>query len=180
MALETSRSIYDWQRATFGEYTSHFRQVSRAIAEMAELVDAVTLGDSDQEIIRECADVAIVMYGYIEASKIDIKVRQVATLHDVDLNYLVAQANCGLGRVLLILASTHDTKRDLIQETATEVSWLYYLLEEMCAELHGNLADAVDEKMQINRARKWICNGSAHSKHVKIKEELPVDFSTIV
>ncbi len=175
MTHETSESIYQWQRATFGEYNSHFRQASRALTEMAELMDAVSSGNSREKIIEECADIAIVMYGYIEAAQVSINKPQLAQLQYKNPVESAALASCELSRILLKLSDGYNTS-----ETTTETWWLYYSLQEICESLQGNLQDAVDAKMQINRARQWVYDGTSHSGHVKLKEELPVDFSTIV
>jgi NTP pyrophosphatase (non-canonical NTP hydrolase) len=58
---ETSKSIYEWGHATFGEVTDLNRVVARAQLEFEELAEAVANGASPDEIAAEAADVAILL-----------------------------------------------------------------------------------------------------------------------
>ncbi len=59
---ETQRTITDWATHTFGEPPSDARVAARANEEMAELLRAVTSGQTPDKVIDEAADVVIVLY----------------------------------------------------------------------------------------------------------------------
>ena len=99
MATETSKSIYEWGHATFGEVSDNNRVIARARLEFEELAEAVAQGAAADEIAAEAADVAI-------------------------------------------------------------------LLNRLMGLLGRELADEIDAKMKINRARQWTRNGDGTGRHV--------------
>jgi NTP pyrophosphatase (non-canonical NTP hydrolase) len=103
MPRESSASIAAWGEATFGPVRDHAVLVTRARAELDELVEALTAGQS-AEALAEAADIVI-------------------------------------------------------------------LLHRLAHELGGDLAAAVDAKMQINRSRQWRATDGGVGAHIKPETE---------
>ena len=68
---ETQESIASWAEDTFGPVTQQSVLVDRAMAEMAELRDAVLL-NNPVEIGKEAADVVILLYRILELNGSDL------------------------------------------------------------------------------------------------------------
>ncbi len=68
---ETQKSIASWAEETFGPVAHHSVLVDRAIAEMAELSDAVRKNNPD-DIGKEAADVAILLHRILELNGLDL------------------------------------------------------------------------------------------------------------
>ena len=98
MPTETSKSIAQWGSGTFGDAASVKAYAIRAQEELAELIEAIENGESDEAIAHEAADVTI-------------------------------------------------------------------LLHRITGILGLELYEAVDEKMAINRERKWTPNGNGVGQH---------------
>lgn len=60
-----------------------------------------------------------------------------------------------------------DNHPKAVEEIADVVICLYRLAER----LGGDLMQAVDEKMTVNRARRWHVDAYGHGKHVQDKDE---------
>jgi NTP pyrophosphatase (non-canonical NTP hydrolase) len=56
-------------------------------------------------------------------------------------------------------------------EALTEAADVVILLHRLAHELGGDLAGAVDAKMQINRARQWRITGDGVGAHIKPHKE---------
>ena len=61
MARETSKTIFEWGRDTFGPVTDHNRVIERARLEFDELAEAVREGHGVDDIVAEAADVVILL-----------------------------------------------------------------------------------------------------------------------
>jgi len=59
---ETQSSVAEWAESTFGPVPCHGIIAARANEEMAELLATVARGGSSLSILREAADVVIVLY----------------------------------------------------------------------------------------------------------------------
>ncbi len=73
-----------------------------------------------------------------------------------------ARANAEMAELIQALAS-NDNHPNASAEVADVLICLYRLADRLDIDLH----DAVDEKMAINRARKWKLDGNGHGSHVK-------------
>jgi NTP pyrophosphatase (non-canonical NTP hydrolase) len=64
----------------------------------------------------------------------------------------------------LVAALTVDDRHPKAVEEAADIVIVLFRLVE---QLGGDLLAAVDAKMAINRARRWVADGSGHGRHVK-------------
>lgn len=62
MPRETQLSISEWANDTFGPVGSNARVAARANEEMAELLRALTVDDTNPKAAEEIADIVIVLY----------------------------------------------------------------------------------------------------------------------
>lgn len=69
---EDQRSISVWAEETFGVATSNVRTAARANEEMAELIRALSIDDSNPDAITEIADVVIVLYRLADRMGVDL------------------------------------------------------------------------------------------------------------
>lgn len=98
MPSETSQSIAQWGRETFGDAASIKAFAIRAQEELTELIEAIENGETNKNIALEAADVSI-------------------------------------------------------------------LLHRLTGTLGLDLYDTIDEKMSINRKRKWTPDGNGVGQH---------------
>lgn len=69
---ETQATIGEWADSVFGEVTDLPRAVARAAEEMQELKDAADQGAPPHELIKEAADVTIVLMRLAQATGQDL------------------------------------------------------------------------------------------------------------
>lgn len=62
----TQQRITDWANSTFGKSVSNLRVATRANEEMAELLSELSVDDSSEKAVEECADVYIVLCRVVE------------------------------------------------------------------------------------------------------------------
>ena len=62
MAKDSSKSINQWGRETFGDAASVKAYALRAQEELAELIEAIENGEPDKNIALEAADVTILLH----------------------------------------------------------------------------------------------------------------------
>ena len=62
MPIESSKSIAQWGRETFGDAASVKSYVLRAQEELAELIEAIVNGEPHKNIALEAADVTILLH----------------------------------------------------------------------------------------------------------------------
>jgi NTP pyrophosphatase (non-canonical NTP hydrolase) len=77
---------------------------------------------------------------------------------------VAARANEEMAELLRALTISDDNPH-AVEEAADVVIVLYRLADRMGQDLH----QAIDRKMQINRAREWAVDGSGHGRHVRDK-----------
>jgi hypothetical protein len=169
---ETQKSIAEWQDATFGPAQSKLRVAVRANEEMAELLRELSLydgpGHDSRKAVEECADTFIVMCRL--GGMLGLNLLQSPSSHTMRNEMVIGsrpieiatKANVLMGRMMLWLS--YDIYRQTVAETASHIAGL---LEWIVEKLGGDLRVAVDDKMEINRARKWKLDSSGHGYHVK-------------
>lgn len=170
MTHETQASIEAWRRETFGPPSSAARMTARANEEMAELLREVTREDPDNaRILVECADVLIVLYGVAE-------LLDVALDDDSVFRYLRGGVSCREGAlsveagyangVLAMLFENLVRPDALASARRAIIVQIALSLDRLAVSAGGNLDDAVDAKMAINRARDWKLTDRGHGRHV--------------
>jgi hypothetical protein len=160
---ETQQSISEWAATTFGEPGSNLRVATRAGEEMFELFRDITTGNDPARVIIEAADIAIVLYRLFERLGVTINTSLIRREDpDEGIQLLAAEANAKLASVIVMLYRPHTER-----SAGYSLQQVYYFLEKICKILGGNLQEAIDTKMAINRNRKWKLDGSGHGYHVK-------------
>ena len=159
--METQTSISLWAEQTFGDPGSNLRVATRAGEEMFELFREISAGINAKKAIVEAADVAITLYRLCERLKVRIDTSQICREDPDNPIVLAAKCNGRLAPVIVMLSyDDYDESVDYMLQQ------LYYFLEKFCISLGGNLQQAIDDKMEINRRRRWQTNGQG-SYHIK-------------
>ena len=157
---ETQATISHWCELTFGPVSTNVRVAIRANEELAELMEKVASDAPAAEAGVEVADVVIVLTRL--ASRLGVGA---ATLSlpgkESSLARAVAAVNKEMASLLrsLALDDNNPNARGLLCRL---LSSLYGL----GPHLGLRIADEVDSKMAINRARVWKLDGSGHGYHV--------------
>lgn len=139
---ETQATIAAWALEAFGDVKTTRSILTRAGCEMAELVHAIECEEPVEKIASEIADVIIVLCRYPSV---------------LGGEYV---GDCGI----------HSEER--IAYWAAEalhiehpVRCVGYLIA-LTAQMRIDIGAAIDAKMKINRARKWMRKGAGHGQHV--------------
>lgn len=169
---ETQQSICEWADATFGvaDYTP--RIFARANEELAELIKGLTQVQAlapvvydPTKLVEEAADTAIILCRLARKAGLD---------HADGLMQLPAHRSMGplidaIHAAFMLLGAMERvvTKREEINSTRTQGSLILVIqdLTQVCHALGGSLADGVDAKMTINRAREWNLDNTGHGYH---------------
>lgn len=167
--METQKTISAWAEETFGASGSDFSCVTRANIELAELMHAVAVAASKQDIAEEIADVFIVLYRYAERRGVDARklavshARNYSHLHTMYTAMTPEQLCAELARRMSILASCSLTPGSM-----DYLGCVFYMLGVSAVVLGVDFYDAVDKKMAVNRKRKrkWTVVGG-HGQHVE-------------
>ena len=78
---------------------------------------------------------------------------------------VAARANEEMAELLRAVTSAPDGTADA--KTIDECADIVIVLSRLVHRCGGDLQDAVDRKMKVNRARVWERDGSGHGYHVK-------------
>lgn len=159
--VETQTTIRDWAQTNFGPASDMYRVQARAFEELVEAMKEISTGGSPEKIAVECADVVITLAG-----RMVLDLAQLAFAEYGGPSYDIKQDICcaaqQLGRAM---ASTALMGPDF--EAPSLVGSCVALLWGICGKLGVDLADAIDAKMQINRARRWAKSTDGTSYHIK-------------
>lgn len=159
--VETQESVTAWAAETFGTPKSQLTILLRANEEMAELLQDVER--DDREAVRlELADVIIVLYRWAERERIDL------------FSYnRRASERWARGPALELIAHMNRMLAATIESEVLGKHPTWYIPEfmwsaEEIARIYGvDILDAIDEKMAVNRSRKWVRRGDGCGEHVK-------------
>lgn len=163
--METQQTISQWSSETFGEPGSDIRVATRAGEEMFELLWEITTSANPQKCIEEAADVAIVLYSLCDRLGVNIDTSLIHREDHNGIQLMAAEANAKLASVIVMLCLP-----DMGQFVRYSLHLVYYFLGKICGKLGGDLQQAVDSKMLINRRRKWLVS-SYHDGYHKIHEK---------
>lgn len=170
---ENQASIEAWRAETFGKATTAKALAVRMNKEVTELLDDLVYDDHNPKALVECADVLIVAYGLAHA------------LHGITLDGLMevtpvprpiswpAELEDNFHAATLIHCDMADLLRWLSEfgpegyAPRTFLVNITYGLRHLAAQLDGDLAQARDEKMILNRARVWVKAGDGTGHHVR-------------
>ena len=163
---ETQESIAKWAAETFGEVGSNARVAARANEEMAELVLGRADGEmSDQELMAECADIAIVLCRLAHRMGFVLRI-ELSSFNSLNYNdsddRTVAKANSSMSKLLRAL--TADDNNPAAQEHANDCM---DMLLQLAAFFDFELVREIDKKMAINRKREWRLDLTGHGYHVR-------------
>jgi hypothetical protein len=156
--METQKSVADWCEQTFGPARDARRVLVRANLEMAELLNALDTGAPAEKVAEEAADVLIVL-------------SRLGERHEVNLWVTVEETNSSTGWAFL----ANEKMADLLRVAAygvhhtlpmLSVRELAHYLALLTSGLGVDLAEAIDRKMVVNRARAWKLDGTGCGQHV--------------
>lgn len=168
---ESQLSICTWADATFGP-ASDASIAARALVEADELVEACTSEPraATTRIGMEAADVIIVLARLGRSLGLDV------------IRISCEDVRRGGPRTIGVDRSAKDARSDLrvardklaadgppIDRYSVRccVLWALENLADVAWSVDVSLAHAIDEKMAVNRARRWTLDGHGHGSHVK-------------
>ena len=170
--IETLDTIEAWSQATFGPSPNILVALSRANAELSELIMVACQPDPNPDILAvEAADVTICMCR--PAAIVGVPIHDIfnaATISDVPIpaparrasNFgprsPLAAALVANGHMSVLMARCR-TKEFTRKEAGIYVELIVSRMFEICLTLHLHLGTGVSTKMAINRARKWRQSG---------------------
>lgn len=159
--METQDSIEQWAAATFaGSDRTALGIATRMNIEVAELVaELVITNMTPERAALECADIWIVLAQVAHAQGYLLE-RGVAALRPVCNLELVATINTKSAELLSALQH-----RAPLHVTHALMSDIASFTESLCARQGMMLSEAVDRKMQVNRARSWKRTESGRMQH---------------
>lgn len=157
MAQETQKTVAAWCEETFGAAVNDRRLLVRANLEMAELLNVIDTGAPAEKVAEEAADVLIVL-------------SRLGERHNVNLWVTVEETKMVIGWAFL----ANERLTTLLSVAAYEGHTLPLLplhdlaryLTLLTSGLGVDLAEAIDRKMVINRARKWKLDGTGCGQHI--------------
>lgn len=165
MTGQRQRDITAWADAAFGgPWTSNTRGVARMLEEVAELVTAVTTGASPERVAGECADVMICALRLAAADGygFDLEAGLAARPRPFNVYGQTSIVSDVLRMTSLVFEAVEDGR-----STSHLLVSLASRLRELCAASGRDLLAEVDAKMEINRRRKWVSDGTGCGRHVK-------------
>lgn len=165
MTGQRQREITEWADAAFGgPWTSNARGVARILEEVAELVTAVTTNASPERVAGECADVMICAF-------------RLAAVEGFDLEAVLRQSTLPEtreGAVDIVIDVLALTLRTLLRTVGSHehgvvgvLGGIALRLHALCVVVEHDLLAEVDAKMEINRRREWVPDGTGCGRHVK-------------
>lgn len=159
---ENQITITEWAESTFGPISDLRRLLARANEEHAELLREITGAARGPEIIKECADIVIVLFRYATMRCHDL--RGFSPLPEPMSPYRAAvEAMACLQRLLVYV----ETGAWACQEETECLNRLVSCLEKVC-RAHGTaLWPEIRRKMAVNRGREWRLDGTGHGYHVR-------------
>ena len=163
MSHETPESITEWSDATFGGDVSPLACAVRANMEMAELLAAVTQNQPVERIAEECADVCIVLWRLAKLLAADLGPLEYYSPIRERADETVKTINTHLAATIRHVATNPHRARECLLMTLCYIQWLATVCK-------FDLQEAVDAKMQVNRARQWKMDGTGCGYHIKIEE----------
>jgi len=165
---ESQASIVAWANQTFGPAASTVRVVARANEEMAELLRAITWGAEPSKIAVEAADVAIVLCRAAAAvNEMPLFSNAAAARSEAPLKPAL-HANRAIADLLLEIDRSGGGAEFFVARLITRA---FFFLHRVCEAAGSTLAEEVDSKMAINRARTWNLDGSGHGYHVRADQD---------
>lgn len=163
---ETQASILAWARETFGHNEPKII-ASRCALEVAELLHRIVYGAPPEKIIDECADVAVMISQVAELREIDaaLEAAMMGPTTMPDPIILAGEVTAKFGTIFQLLRWPNTTPRE-----RTIYGELWKCLEGIVELVGGptlTLVEARDNKMKVNRGRKWHTAADGRSQHVE-------------
>lgn len=174
MLFETQASISAWAVETFGSAGTNASVAVRALKEAVELLELLVRpgGQVDvQDILAECADVAIVIVRNCERVGLQWNLLLAPGWHQRD-EYTqltgrdVSVLEMGRAACTVLAATLTREPADIgVVQYAMAMAQLRAFLEVTCLRHGGNLWEQVERKMVVNRQRKWVLDKHGHGQH---------------
>mgnify|MGYP003523425397 CR=1 FL=1 len=161
MTGQRQREITEWADAAFGgPWTSNARGVARMLEEVAELVTAVTTGAPPERVAGECADVMICAFRLAAVEGFDLEAGLAAHTQ-------LPLGATGLTEEILYFTAWVFEQVVLKNSFYTPLVFVASRLRDLCRAVGRDLLAEVDAKMEINRRREWVPDGTGCGRHVK-------------
>jgi hypothetical protein len=165
--IETQASLNAWADETFGPTTNIPHLLTRANLEMAEMLHEITMPVINFAKVREeCADVAGILcrIAALTDENLDEIFALTPAIVDPSLYPPASRAFQHIAFLFEKLSVRNVVRKEDIGRT---VGMITIKLAEICAAAGGNLADEIDKKMPILRARKWQLDGTGCGSHIR-------------
>ncbi len=169
MQLETVETIEAWSIPTFGSSPNLIVPLSRALAEIGELVMAAAQPILDTEKLAiECADVAITLCR--PATMLGIKIDKIwnaETYKPKRIGRPLATSIAIAGHMAILMARVESRESIDIDDASTIIKLIMFDLFELCISIGVHLGHVISTKMQINRTREWKITGIGIGRHIE-------------
>lgn len=159
---ETPRSIHLWAEDNFGNGSALTTAVRTAV-EISELIVAIVYKNDQLKIQEEVADVAIMMWQVAFATGIDARPVELVTQKVLEESVNPGIIATRIARELSIcLEYSLNDNKEIKRRGLAHLKNALFNLEFLVKVLEIDLPKIVDNKMEINRARRWkrLDNGS--------------------
>lgn len=169
--VETPTTILKWSNETFGPRTA-LEIATRTSCEVNEVFCAIVNQSNVRVIHEELADCAIMLWQIAELLGLEARPKFRTPPHkNQNISLIAAQFNRRFATVLeeLILNSIRPVDSNLqdhsLQIAREVLSDVLRLLELLASKFNIELAEHVDVKMVINRARIWGRSSNGNFQH---------------
>lgn len=160
---ETPLSIFNWAQSTFKKPS--FAEVSaRTLTEITEFIVAV-INDDVTTSKEEVADVAIMLWQLAVYAAVDARpaINPETLLLNFDLKAAAVDLGCYYSKYLRRL---YGDKERRLRDASRLLARSLICLEYSAYFLKVDLSIAVDEKMAVNRQRKWEKIAKGNYQHI--------------
>jgi hypothetical protein len=152
LPYEDQISVAKWHATVFGELASDICVLICAIGEMSGLLRTLAENDVTPEATEKAADVMIVLYRLAHRMGFSMRTEaETAPYMPIEGDTYLAFA--AASNVYLAQALVRMTQHKHPEYTIELIALAARTLERMVADRGGNLDEAVDAKMRINRQR---------------------------
>jgi len=175
--METQQTIVAWAIETFGDLGTLPKLAARMNTEVAEVLrEAASVPVDNGQVAVECADVAIVLFRIAEIIGIDLRERMIDAneREEFAMKPSVWNAAKWVGEYCGLLIDRVPFGEDVrpgdryeIAGHARKLGGSLWRLSALCGT---PLDEAIDRKMQINRARKWVQGKDSGDHWVRVDD----------
>lgn len=175
--METQKTIVAWAIKTFGDLGTLPKLAARMNTEVAEVLREAAADHVDKgQVAVECADVAIVLFRIAEIIGIDLRERMADAAERETFaigpsiwfaaRWMLDYSTRLVGAVPEVDAISPHAQIELAGH-ARKLGGALWRLSALCGT---PLDQAIDRKMKINRARKWVQGKDSGDHWVRVSD----------